>query len=47
MYIFWMIPWIFAEDVGKFHISAYKLIDGDIATAVVLISFGAVKLTIK
>jgi len=41
MYIFWMIPWWFGEEPGKFHVTAYKLIDGDIATAVVLISFGA------
>ena len=41
MYIFWMAPWLFGEGEDKLHITAYKLIDGDIATAVVLISFGA------
>jgi len=41
MYIFWMIPWWFGEAPGVFHVTAYKLIDGDIAAAVVLISFGA------
>ena len=41
MYIFWMIPWIFGENAGVLEVTAYKLIDGDIATAVVLISFGA------
>merc|ERR1719411_1538834 len=41
MYMFWMIPWWFGEAPGVFHVTAYKLIDGDIAAAVVLISFGA------
>lgn len=41
MYIFWMTPWLFGEGEDKLHVTAYKLIDGDIATAVVLISFGA------
>jgi len=41
MYIFWMAPWLFGEGHDKLHVTAYKLIDGDIATAVVLISFGA------
>jgi len=41
LYMFWMAPWIFGEDVGKLEVTGYKLIDGDIATAVVLISFGA------
>merc|ERR1712087_915495 len=36
-----MIPWWFGEEPGVFHVTAYKLIDGDIATAAVLISFGA------
>eukprot|EP00485_Elphidium_margaritaceum_P008393 CAMPEP_0202692502 /NCGR_PEP_ID=MMETSP1385-20130828/6863_1 /ASSEMBLY_ACC=CAM_ASM_000861 /TAXON_ID=933848 /ORGANISM="Elphidium margaritaceum" /LENGTH=484 /DNA_ID=CAMNT_0049348041 /DNA_START=66 /DNA_END=1520 /DNA_ORIENTATION=- len=41
MYIFHMIPWVFNEHIGVLHINTYKLVDGDIATAVVLISFGA------
>ena len=41
MYIFHTIPWWFGENVDGFRLTAYKLIDGDIATAVVLISFGA------
>merc|ERR1719295_2241022 len=41
LYIFWMIPWWFGESPGVLHVTAYKLIDGDIAAAVVLISFGA------
>jgi ammonium transporter Rh len=42
MYMFHMIGWWFNEQPGIFHVTAYKLVDGDIATAVVLISFGAV-----
>jgi len=41
MYTFSMAPWLFGEDVGRLEVTGYKLIDGDIATAVVLISFGA------
>eukprot|EP01083_Nonionella_stella_P273943 929633_1 len=42
IYIFHMIPWIFGDNTpGKLEVTAYKLVDGDIATAVVLISFGA------
>eukprot|EP01083_Nonionella_stella_P018615 51813_1 len=41
IYMFHMVPWIFGKAPGPLHLTAYKLVDGDIATAVVLISFGA------
>ena len=41
IWLFHTIPTWFGESEYGFRLSSYKLIDGDIATAVVLISFGA------
>lgn len=42
MYVLHMVPWVFGDTDDKLTLSSFKLIDGDIATATVLISFGAV-----
>jgi len=42
LYICHQIGYLFGEDPGILEVNAYKLVDGDIATAVVLISFGAI-----